>query len=106
MSAPVASEIRRPLSASRADQRVVSCSPEAGDDEHGADFVAIEPSGMRFVVELWTSHMCSGRLGDEVFLFGIPVEARHGATSPRDGRASSTACLEVTAELLDVASAR
>src|SRR4051812_479450 len=81
---------------------MVLCSAETGGDEHGTDFVAVESGGVRFVVESWASNMCRGRFGDEVFLFGVAVETRHGAESPRDGRTSSTESLEVAAEPLDV----
>ena len=60
MSAPVASETRRPFSASSEIERVVAGVAEPGRDEHGADLVAIEAGGVRLVVEARTTNMHRG----------------------------------------------
>jgi hypothetical protein len=43
---------------------------------------------------------------DQAFLFGIPVEARHGAQPARDRSAGSAERLEVTGEAFDVGATR
>jgi hypothetical protein len=50
--------------------------------------------------------MHCGRDTDEVFLFGVPVEARDGAQPPRDRRPSASQAFEVAGEGLDIGSAR
>ena len=80
----------QPVERKQADECVILCSAETGGDEHGTDFVAVQPGGVRFVVESRTAHVHGRRLGDEVFFFGVAVEARHRAEPAGDRRASST----------------
>jgi hypothetical protein len=81
---------------------VVLWSSKAGGDEHGADLVAVETSGMGLVVESGPSNMRRGRLGGQVFLFGVAVEAGDRAEPPCDRGSSSSQCFETASEALDV----
>ena len=57
MSAPIASETRSPFNASSDDQGVVAGAGEPGGDEHGAELVAVQPDGVRLVVESGSAHV-------------------------------------------------
>ncbi len=46
MSAPVASDTRRPLSAQQRDQRVLGGQAEPGRDEQRAELVAVQPGAV------------------------------------------------------------
>lgn len=82
--------------------RAWSRAAEAGDDEHRAELVAIEPGRVRFVVQSRPAHVHGGRVLDGAFLFGVAVEARHRAQPTCDRRPCLASRLEVTGERLDV----
>jgi hypothetical protein len=67
MLAPVASETRSPLSASN---KISACSPGGPSPAaaSSAEFVAIEPGGVRFVVQSATADVRGGRVLGQVFL--------------------------------------
>jgi hypothetical protein len=69
----------QPVERKQAHQCVMLRVAEAGGDEHGSDFVAIQSASVRFVVELGATDVHRWRLGDEVFLFGVPIEASNRA---------------------------
>ncbi len=79
--------------------------PEAGGDEQGADFVAVQPGGVRLVVDAGPADMHRRGVGDETFFLGVAVEAGHGAEPTGDGRCRPPLGLELSAEGLDVAAA-
>jgi hypothetical protein len=61
---------------------------------------------MRLVIEARAPEVHRRRHRDQSFFFGVAVEARDRAQSPRDGRPRPTLCLQVPAEGFDVSTAR
>ena len=57
MSAPVASETRSPLSASSENQRMLGRGPKACGDQQRTEFVAVQPDGVRLIVQPRPPHM-------------------------------------------------
>jgi len=50
MSAPVASETRRPLRASREIRACSAAGPESGGDQQRTELIAVQPDGVRLIV--------------------------------------------------------
>jgi hypothetical protein len=104
MFAPVASETRRPL---RASSRAGSGrSPVlAGGDEQGAHLIAVQPDGVRLVVEARPAHVHRWGEGQQPFFFGVAVEARDRAQSAGNSLAGAASFFQGPRIALDVASA-
>lgn len=96
----------QPVEGKQAEQRMVLGASETGGDEHRADFVAIQPSGVGLVIESRSTNMRGGRLGDEVLLLGVPIEARDRAQATSDRRTSPPERLQTPTESLDVGTPR
>jgi len=79
MSAPVASDTRTPLRASRVDQRVLGRRPEPGADQERAELVAIQGSSMGLVVQPRAADMSGRGVLEEFFLDGVLIEPGDGA---------------------------
>jgi hypothetical protein len=105
MSAPVASDTRSPFRASRGDQRVFGGRAEPGGDQKGAELVAVQGGGVRLVIQPGTAHVRGGRVVEELFLDGVPVEPGDGAQSPGHGCAGPPECFQFAGEGLDVGAA-
>ena len=60
---------------------------------------------MGLIVDPWAADMDCRRMGDEAFLFGVTVEAGHGAQPSSDGGRGTAPSFELASEGLDVASA-
>jgi len=84
---------------------VLSGRAEAGDDERGAELVAVQGGGVRFVVQPWPANMHGGRVIQEFFLDGVPVGPGDGAQPAGDGGAGAAAGLQVAGEALDIGAA-
>jgi hypothetical protein len=78
--------------------------PEPGGDEQRSYFVSVQADGVGFVIDPRPTDVNRGRVGDEAFLFGVAVEARHGAQSATDGGRCSTPSFQLPPVGLDVAS--
>ena len=83
---------------------MLGCRPEPGGDEERPYLVAVQADGMGLVVDPGSADMDRWGVGDQTFLFGVAVEAGHGAQSPGDGRRCPTLSFELPSEGLDVAS--
>jgi len=81
------------------------CS-ESGSHKESSDFVAVEPGGMRLVVEARPANMDRWRVIEKLLFDGIAVEAGDSAQAPSDRRASPAASFEVATEALDVGTSR
>ena len=79
--------------------------PEPGGDEQRADLVAVQADGVGFVVDPGPANVHRRRMGDQAFLFGVAVEAGHGAQPPGDGGRRPSPSFQVASVGLDVASA-
>ena len=66
----------------------------------------VQADGVGLVVDAGTAHVYRWGVGDEAFLFGVAVEAGHGAQPPGDRRCRPAVRLESPAEGLDVAAVR
>ena len=95
----------QPVERQQGDQGVLGGGTEPGGDEERPDLVAVQADGVGLVVDPWPADMDRRRMGDEAFLFGVAVEAGHGAQPSGDGGRRPTSGLEVPSEGLDVASA-
>jgi hypothetical protein len=69
----------QPVEGQHADQCVISGAGQPGGDQQGTDFVAVQAGGVGLVVQAGSAHMSRRRHRDQAFLFGVPVEAGHGA---------------------------
>ena len=76
---------------------------ETSGDEERPDLVAVQGDGMGLVVHPWAADMNGRRMGDEAFLFGVAVQAGHGAQPSGDSGPGPTPSFEVAPEGLDVA---
>src|SRR5664280_3314569 len=83
---------------------MLSCRPEPGGDEQRSYFVAVQADGVGFVVDPRPTDVNRRRVGDEAFLFGIAIEARHGAQSATDGGRCPTSSFQLPTVGLYVAS--
>jgi hypothetical protein len=63
---------------------------EAGGDEQGAELVAVQRGGMRLAVQPRPADMHGGRVVQEPFLDGVPVEPGDGARNPAKASRSAT----------------
>jgi hypothetical protein len=57
ISAPVASETRSPLRASRESSACSAAVPRPASDQQGAELFAVQPGGMRLIVQTRTADM-------------------------------------------------
>jgi hypothetical protein len=85
---------------------VISTAGQPGGHQHGADLVAIEAGGVGLVVEAGSTHVRRRGDRDEAFLFGVAVEADHGAEPAGDRGPGPTQGLDVAGEALDVGATR
>jgi hypothetical protein len=69
----------QPVERQETDERVIPGAAQAGGDQHAADLIAVQAGGMGLVIQARSPHMSRRRGGDETFLFGVAVEAGHGA---------------------------
>ena len=105
MSAPVASETRTPLSASKEIERVLGGRAEPGSDQEGAELVAVQGGGVRLIIQPRPAHVRGRGVVEELFLHGVLVETGDGAQPPGDGGAGAAACFQLTGERFDVRAA-
>jgi hypothetical protein len=99
MSAPVASETRRPFRASR---EISACSAaEPGSYQQGAELVAVQRDRVRLIIQPRPPHM--GRRGviQEFFLDRVLVEPRDSAQPPGNGRPRPPSCFQVPGKAFD-----
>ncbi len=102
MSAPVASETRRAVEGEQADQGVLSRCAEPGCDQERADLVAVQSDGVGLVGDTGATDVHGGRVIEEVFLDGIPVEPGDRGQPPRHRRPRPAPGFQTAGERLDV----
>jgi hypothetical protein len=88
MSAPVASDTRRPLSEQR-DQRVPGGRAETSGDQQRADLVAIQGGGVRLIIQPRPPDVRGRGVLEKLFLDRVLVESGGGAQSSGHGGAGS-----------------
>jgi len=75
----------QPVERQQRNERMLGESAEPGRDQHCAELVAIQPSGMRLIVQTRAADMRGRRVAEEFFLDGVAVEPGHGTQPPGDG---------------------
>ena len=100
--APVASETRRPLSASREMSACSAAVPRPAATSRAPELVAVQPSGMGLIVQPGTSDMGCRGVVEEVFLDGVLAEPGDGAQPAGHRRPSAAPGFQVAGEALDV----
>ena len=95
MSAPIASEQRKPFRASSEMRACSAGEPRPAATKSASHLVAVEADGVRLVVEPGPADM--DRRGDrhQPFLFGITVETPDSTKPPGHGGAGSAGFFEV-----------
>jgi len=96
----------QPVQREQRDQRVLARSPETRGDEQRTDLVTVQTGGVGLVIDARTAYMHRRRVGQQAFLLGVTVEARHRAQPAGHSRPSPAATLKLPGELLDVSPAR
>jgi len=96
----------QPVEGQQRDERVLGGRPEPGSDQQRAELVAVQPGGVRVIVQARTADMSGWRVLEQVFLDGLPVEPGHGAQAAGDGGPGAAAGLQVAGETFDVGTAR
>jgi hypothetical protein len=88
------------------EEGVLGGRSESGSHKESSDFVAVEPGGVRLVVEARPADMDRWRVIEKLLFDGIAVEAGDSAQAPGDSGASPAASFEVATEALDVGASR
>jgi len=83
---------------------MLGCRPKPGCNEQCPYLVAVQADGMGFVIDPGSTDVNSRRMGNQTFLFGVAIEAGHGAQSPTDGGRCPTPSFQLPSVGLDVAS--
>jgi len=84
---------------------VLARRPEPGGNKQRLGFVAVQPDGVRVIVQPGTADMGGRGVIEEVFLDGVPLEPGDGAQPPGDGGPGPAAGLQITGEALNVSAA-
>ena len=75
---------------------------QPGGDQQGADLVAVQADGVGLIVQAGPADMDRRGMIEEILLYGVAVEAGHGAQPPRHRRPSPATVFKVAAEGFDV----
>jgi hypothetical protein len=95
----------QPVEREQGDQGVLGGRPESGSDEEGAELVAVQSGGVRFVVQPGTPHVRGRGALEEFFFDGVLIEPGDRAQPPGHGGASPAFRLKLAGEGLDVRAA-
>jgi hypothetical protein len=95
----------QPVERQQRDQRMLSRRAESGGDQQRAEFVAVQPDRVGFIVQPWPADVRGRGMVEELFFDGIPVEPGNGAQTTGDGGPGTAARFQVTGEALDVGAA-
>jgi len=75
---------------------------EPGGDQDGAELVAVQPDGVRLVIEPGSADVRRRGVLEEFFFDGVLVEPGDGAYPPGDGGVGPAFSFQVAGEGLDV----
>src|SRR5260221_2388203 len=95
----------QPVEGQQRDQRVLAGRAEPGGDQQRAELVAVQPGGVRLIIQPWPPDMGRGRVSEEFFFDGVPVEPRDSAQPTCHRGAGAAAGFQVAGEVLDVRAA-
>jgi hypothetical protein len=79
---------------------------EPGGDQQGTKLVAVQPGGVRLIVQTGPSDIGGRGVIKELFFDGVAVEVGDGAQPSGDDGPGAAAGFQVTGEALDVGTAR
>jgi hypothetical protein len=95
----------QPIERQQRDQCMLGRLAKACSDQQRAEFVAVQASGVRLIVQTRAPNMSGRRMVEQFFLHGVLEEPGDGAQPARDGRPGAAAGLQVTGEALNVGAA-
>jgi hypothetical protein len=95
----------QPVEGQQRDQCVLGRLAETGGDQQRAEFVAVQPGGVRLVVQAGPADVSGREVIEEFLLDGVAVEPGDGAQPPGDGSPGAAAGLQVAGEAFDVSAA-
>jgi hypothetical protein len=95
----------QPVQREQGDQRMVERRTEPGGYQQGAQFVAVQRDGMRFIVDPRPPDVRGRGVIQEFFFDRVLVEPGDGAQPPGDGGAGTPVSLQVAGEAFDVGAA-
>jgi hypothetical protein len=95
----------QPVERQQRDQRVLVWRAQPGGDQQRAEFVAVQPGGVRLIVQTRSAHVSGRRMIQHVFLDRVPVEPSDGAQPPGDSGPRAASGLQIAGETLDVGAA-
>jgi hypothetical protein len=84
---------------------VLTGRAEPGGDQQRAELIAVQPGGVRLIVQPRTADMSSRGVIEEFLLEGVPVEPGDGAQAAGDGGPGPAARFQVAGEAFDVGAA-
>jgi hypothetical protein len=67
------------LRASRGDQRILGGRAAPGGDQQCAELVAVQPAGVRLIIQRGAPDVGGRRVIEEFFIDGVSVKSRDGA---------------------------
>ena len=78
--------------------------PESGGNQNRTELVAVEPGGMRLMIQPRAADMPGRGMIQQVFLHGIPVAPSDGAQPADDGGPGPALGFHIAREALDIGS--
>src|SRR5215472_11513658 len=78
---------------------------QPGGDQQRAKLVAVQPGGVRLIVQARAAYMRGRGMLEQVFLYRVLVEPGDGAQAAGNGGPGAAAGLHVPGEALDVSAA-
>jgi hypothetical protein len=84
------------------DEGVLGGRAVLGGGQEGTELVAVQGGGTRLVVQPRSADVRGGRVVDQLFLDGVPVEPGDGGQPPGHGRAGTPERFQFPGERLDV----
>ena len=94
----------QPVQSQQRDQRMLTGRAQPGGDQQRAQFVAVQPGGVRLIVQAGPPYVSGRGMVQQVLLHRIPVKPGDGAQPTGDGGPGGG--LQVAGEALDVRAAR
>jgi hypothetical protein len=92
----------QPVQGEQGDERMLAGRSQPGGDEQSAELVAVQPDGMRFVVQAGTADVGGRGMVQEFFLDRAPVEPGDRRKPAGHGRGGPAAVFQVPGEQLDI----
>jgi hypothetical protein len=92
----------QPVQRQHGDQGVIAGPGETGGDKHRPDLVAIQPGGIRLIIQPRPANVHRWRVIQQAFFDGVVVQAGDRAQPPRDRCSCPAEVLEMTGERFDV----